>query len=841
MLHATLRSLLARKLRLLLSGVAVVLGVAFVSGTFVLTDSMGRVFDQLFATVSQGTAVNVRGVSGLGTNDTSDASASEPVPQSVLDAVRKVDGVKEAVGQVSGYAQPVDKKGKAVTTGGAPTLGVEYSVSPTQRSLTLKQGSAPSGPDQVVIDAGTARKAGFHVGDQVTILLKGPARQFTVVGIVGFGTTDNLAGATIAAFDVATAQKYVGTLGTYTDLAIASTDGVSQRELAHRVSAVLPTGFEAVTQQQSVDEASKGIKKGLGFFSTALLVFAVISLFVGGFLIFNTFSMLVAQRTRELALMRALGASRRQVTVSVLVEAVVVGLFSSVLGFVLGIGVAKGLTAALGAVGIDLPAGDTVIATRTVVASLVVGIGVTCAAALLPARKAARVAPVEALRESGPAEDRSLRRRGLVGGGLGAAGVALLATGLSQGQLNLVGLGAAGSFLGVATLSPFIARPITSALGLPFAKLGVPGKLGRDNAVRSPRRTSATAAALMVGLALVAAVSVLGSSLKSSTVKIVDSSLGADYILRTESFSPFSGEVAKALRGKPGIASVAAFRFIQAKVGSGNVPLQGVEPDALAAVLKLTPLSGSFDGLETGLAISKKAAADHGWKVGDTVPVTWQRTGVKPLKVAVVYDINQFAGDYLVSGTTFDANTSSQLLEVVGIKTTADSKPADTRALVDAAVKAYPNIQVQDQAQFVKSQGDQIDKLLNVITGLLVLSVLIAVLGIINTLALSVIERTRELGLLRAVGLQRRQLRRMIRVESVVIAVYGAILGLAVGVAFGWALVRALQDQGVTEFTVPLGRMVQVLVVAALAGVLAAALPARRAARLDVLEAVAST
>jgi putative ABC transport system permease protein len=839
MLRATIRSLLARKLRLVLSGIAVILGVAFVSGTFVLTDSMGQVFDNLFATVSKGTAVNVRGVSGLGNEG--DTSGNEPVPQAVLDAVKKVDGVKEAVGQVSGYAQAVDKKGKAVTTGGAPTLGVEWSTSPTQRSLTLKQGHEPRGPDEVAIDAGTARKADFHVGDRITVLLKGPARQFTVVGIVGFGTTDNLAGATIAAFDVASAQKYLGTPGTYTEVAVASAPGVSQKELAKRVSAVLPKGFEAVTQAQQTDEASKAIKKGLGFFSTALLVFAAISLFVGGFLIFNTFSMLIAQRTRELALMRSLGASRRQITISVLVEALIVGLFSSIVGFVLGIGVAKGLNALLGALGIDLPSGATVIATRTVVASLVVGVGVTAAAALLPARKAARVAPVEAMRESGPAEDRSLRRRGLVGAAFTLAGVGLLALGLSNGTLKVVGLGAAASFLGVATLSPFIARPVTSALGWPFARLGVPGKLGRGNAMRSPRRTSATAAALMIGLALVAAVSVLGSSLKSSTVKIVNSSLGADYILHTDHFNPFSGAVGQGLKGKPGIASVASFRFGEAKVGTSTTGIQGVEPDALATVLKLTPLSGSFRDMSTGLAISKKAAKDQGWKVGDTVPVTWRRTGLQPLKVVVVYDINQFAGDYLVSGATFDANTSDGLLGVVAIKTTPDANQQQTRALVEAAVKGYPNIVVQDQSEFVKSQGKQVDQLLNAITGLLVLSVLIAVLGIINTLALSVIERTRELGLLRAVGLQRRQLRRMIRVESVVIAVYGALLGLGVGVCFGWALVRALRSQGVTEFTLPYGRLVVVLIVAALAGVLAAALPARRAARLDVLEAVAST
>jgi putative ABC transport system permease protein len=345
----------------------------------------------------------------------------------------------------------------------------------------------------------------------------------------------------------------------------------------------------------------------------------------------------------------------------------------------------------------------------------------------------------------------------------------------------------------------------------------------------------------MIGLALVSAVSVLGASVKTSTVKIVDESFGADYILRTEQFTPFSGEVVKALRGKAGIEEIAAFRFGEAKVGGSTTQVQGVEPKALAAVLKLAVITGNLDDLETGLAISKKAAQSHGWKVGDSVPVTWRRTGAHPLTVAAIYDINQFAGDYLVSGSTFDRNTSEQLVGVVAVKTAADAKPADTRKVVDAAVKPFPNILVQDQSEFVKSQGEQIDKLLNVITGLLVLSVLIAVLGIINTLALSVVERTRELGLLRAVGLQRRQLRRMIRVESVVIAVYGALLGLGVGVAFGWALVRALHDQGVSEFSLPYGRLVQVLVVAALAGVLAAALPARRAARLDVLDAVAST
>jgi putative ABC transport system permease protein len=336
-------------------------------------------------------------------------------------------------------------------------------------------------------------------------------------------------------------------------------------------------------------------------------------------------------------------------------------------------------------------------------------------------------------------------------------------------------------------------------------------------------------------------VSVLGASLKSSTVKIVDTSLGADYVLHTDTFSPFSPEVAKALQGKPGIAEIAAFRFGRARIGGSVRSVQGVEPAALTAVLKLAVESGRLADLGSGLAVSKTLAAAQGWHVGDTVPVTWARTGSHPLKVVAIYDTNQFAGDVLVGDRTFDANNTERLLGAVAVRAVSGSDPAQTRKVVDAAVQPFPNVTVQDQAQFVASQAKQIDQLLNAITGLLVLSVLIAVLGIVNTLALSVVERTRELGLLRAVGLQRRQLRRMIRVESVVIAVYGALLGLAVGILFGWALVRALHSQGVTEFSLPVGRLVQVLVVAALAGVLAAALPARRAARLDVLEAVAST
>ena len=835
MLRTTLRSLLARKLRLLLSGLAVVLGVAFVSGTFVLTDTLGKVFDDLFEDVSAGSSVAVRGVPAL------EGGAPPPVEASLVDRVREVDGVAEAVGRVIGYAELV-VDGEPIDGSGGPSIGVDLQAGSALETLTVRAGRAPVGPAEVAVDAATAERVGIDVGDRVQVALAEGLRDVTVTGTVGLGDTDGFAGAALTAFDLETAQAVLGQPGTFQEIAVAGEEGVDDADLATRIGAVLPEAVEAVTAAQASAETSAEIKEGLGFFTTALLVFAGISLFVGAFLIFNTFSMLVAQRAKELALLRALGASRRQVTGSVLVEALVVGLFASVLGFALGIGVAVGLRGVLAALGIDLPEGDLVLAPRTLVVSLVVGVGVTAVAALLPARKAARVAPVEAMRDSGPAEERSLRKRGAAGAVLLVAGIVLLAVGLTQVELALVGLGAAVTFFGVATLSPLVARPVASVLAAPFARMGVPGKLGRANAVRSPRRTSATAAALMIGLALVSAVSVLGASLKESVGAVVDRSFGADFVLTSSSFQGFSPSVVDRLREAPELDSVLAVRSSELRVRDVTAGVTGLDPDAALDVLQIEVVEGDLASLDDGaLAVQDSVASSLGLSVGDRVPVTWSETGDAELVIGAVYQENEFLSRLAVGEQVLTDNTGSDLLEAVGVTTAEGTSPEDARRAVDAAVADLPTVTVEDRAEFVAAQRGQVDQLLNAVTVLLVLSVVIAVLGIVNTLALSVVERTRELGLLRAVGLQRRQLRRMIRVESVVIALYGALLGLVVGTGFGWALVRALRDQGITEFSLPVGRLVLVVVAAALAGVLAAALPARRAARLDVLQAVAST
>ena len=495
----------------------------------------------------------------------------------------------------------------------------------------------------------------------------------------------------------------------------------------------------------------------------------------------------------------------------------------------------------------EIPAGETVIRWRTFVVCLVVGVAVTVLAALLPARRASRVAPVQAMREAGPAEERSLRTRTAAGSAVLLLGAAALVGGLAPGQPEPHRNGGGRVLPRGHAVAPVLARPVVGLLALPFARLGVSGRLGRGNAMRSPRRTATTAAALMIGLALVAAISTLGASAKKSVVKTVATSFGADYVLHTSQYEPFTPAIAAALEDRPELADVAAFRQTRARIGRagqrGDVQsLQGVDPRALQSTLTLKVLSGSLTDLRADqLALDVTRASDLAVRVGDRVDIAWARTGRTTFTVGAVYDTNQFAGGFLVTDRAYAANVTDRKVLVVAVNARDSASAAESRAAITSVLAAYPAVEVEDQREFIDGQGRQIDSLLNIITGLLILSVLIAVLGIINTLALSVVERTRELGLLRAVGLQRRQLKRMIRVESVVIAVFGALLGVVVGLGFGYAFVSALHDQGITEFAVPTGRIVAVLLAAVAAGLVAAALPARRASRLQVLDAISHT
>lgn len=836
MLRATLRSLLARKLRLLLSATAIVLGVAFVAGALTLTDTLGKVFDNLFTDVNAKTAVEVRGRPVFAGGNDGQTSRS-PLSASLLPTLRGVAGVAGATGDVMGYAALLDRTGGLVAAGGAPIFGVNYDTNAATSTFTLRSGRAPAGPTAVALDATTARETGFRAGDQVTVLLRTGRQRFTVSGVFGFGSNDNLAGAKVLAFDQATAQTLLGRAGEFTTIRLAATPGTSDAALRDRVRTVLPATIEAVTGQESADEAAKQIKDALGFFNVFLLVFAGVALFVGSFLIFNTFNILVAQRQRELALLRALGATRGQVTRSVLVEGAVVGVLASGIGLGAGIGVALGLRALISSFGGTLPSGPLVVTSRTVLAAFVVGTVVTLLASLLPARKASAVPPVAALRDAVVA-DGSLRRSSLVGAVLLLLGIAAVAQGLT-GVLPLLGLGALLTFLGVAALSPLLSRPASRLLGRPLAR-GVPGRLGQRNAMRNPRRTASTAAALMIGLALVSAVSVLGASTKASIVKIVQGAVGADLVVQQKGFAQgFSPSIAAALRRTPGVAAVDALRFDQARVGSQVIFVTAVPHRALGATVLLTRKTGELQLSPGTLLVGENEAKARKLVVGDEIPVLYSRGTTQTLRVGGTYLDNQLVGPYLLDASAAQ-QFSRQLDGVLLIERAAGVSAPALRAAVDKAVADEPTVEVLNRTQFITSSTAQIDTVTTIISILLALSVLIAVLGIVNTLALAVIERTRELGLLRAVGLSRRQMRRMVTVEAVIVAVFGALLGIVVGSLFGVAFQRALADRGIDQLSFPVGRLTAFVVVAGLAGVLAALLPARRAARLDVLTAIAT-
>ena len=841
MLRAAIRSLLARKVRLLLTCLSVVLGVGFMAGTFVLTDTMTRAFNDLFDTAYSSIDVLVRSENAF-TAQTSSLEEREPMPESVLEQVRGVPGVARAEGDVLGYAQIVDPAtGKVIGTFGPPTAASAWNE---LNGFTLKpSGSPPSGPDQVVIDAGTAEAHDIQVGDRVEIVFEGPPGEFDVVGLAGYGDADSLGGATWALFDLRTAQRVLGKEGELDSVSVVADQGVSGLELQRRIGEVLPKGVEAVTAATVTSEAQDQISTGLGFLRTAFLVFAFVALFVGAFIIFNTFAIIVAQRTRELALFRALGASGRQVMTSVMLEATVIGVVSSLLGVLAGIGIAILLKGALSATGLEIPSSGTVILGRTFVVSIVVGTLVTVIAALVPARRAARVAPIEALREAQDRPGRSLRFRLISGVVVLALGIAPLVYGLfgtPKDALQLVGLGVALTFVGVAMLTPLIARPIASVIGLPIRKTGVPGKIGGENSMRNPRRTAATASALMIGLGLVVFVAVFGASAKASTTEILDRTLKADFILTSPTLSGFSTAAAEDLRGVQGVETVSQVRQGEVHIKGGTSFVSGLDPATFPAVSELGVTDGSLADLRGAntIAVFDDTAADNGWSVGDTITVEFPATGKLDLDVVALYSENGLIGDYALSLDTFDANVAQQLDIFVLIKAADGADLSAVRADIETALEPFPNVEVQDQAQFRDKYASFLNQILNLVTALLLFAVIIALFGVMNTLYLSIYERTRELGLLRAVGMTRRQTRSMVRWEAVIIAVMGALLGVVIGIAFGWALQQALEPKGFTELGIPGGQLAIYVVFAAVLGVFFAIFPARRAAKLNVLEAI---
>lgn len=840
--RATIRSLLARKLRLALAALSVVLGVAFVAGTFVLTDTLRTTIDTFFATLTAGSDVSVRAPSAFG--DAGPGRADRPtVPEPVLDRLRALPGVGTAAGTLAGYARVVRPDGDAAAAAGA-ALGTVWLDDDRLRPFTLRDGRAPRAPGEVAVDQGTAAGLDLEVGDEVRVLSQAAPARARVVGLLSLGTgNDGLGGLSVVAFEEGEARRLLGRPTGFDSVEVVGAPGVDQGELRRQVATAIGPGLEAVPSQAAARESAARVQDDLGFFGTLLLVFAGVSLFVGAFIILNTFQILIAQRTRELGLLRTLGATAGQIRASVLAESLAVGVVGSLVGLVFGVAVAQALQALLRSAGIDLPDAPTVFRARTAAVSLAVGVVVTTAAAALPARRAARVAPLAALGEGLGSDSPPLRRRTVAGLVVSAAGFAVLlagTVGAGNGPAN-VGLGAVVGFVGASLVAPAVTRPVAWVVGAPLARLGFSGGLGRQNAMRNPRRTAATAAALMVGLALVTLVTIFAASARRSTGRVIDRVFVADLVVgagpRSEGFSP---ELAARARRAPGVAAVAEFRQGAWRDADGvEHSLTAVNADALEAVLDLQPTSGRLADLgDGGIALHDSVAARRGLAVGDVLVMEFARTGRQEVTVEATFSAQQLTGDHLLSLTDYEANFADQLdgFAMVTLVPGADRQAA--RQALTATAAGFGGVEVRDQDAFKAELADRTTGILNLFYALLALAVVIALVGIVNTLALSVVERRRELGLLRAVGMSRRQVRAMVRCEGVVIAGLGAVLGLAVGTVVAVAMLAALRDKGLTDTAVPVARLALLAAVAGPAGVAAGVLPARRAARTDVLAAI---
>jgi putative ABC transport system permease protein len=850
MWRITLPGLLAHKVRYALTAVAVVLGVAFMAGTLIFTDTIKNTFDGLFDDVYRNTDAVVRARQPV-TPDANFTNQRHLIDARLIDDVRSVPGVAQARLGVGGYAQLVGKDGKAIgnPAAGAPTLGEGWN--PDAQSMEpytfVAGGRPPANGDEVAIDKHSADIGHLAVGDRVTVLTKHSPRQYTITGLVRWGTADSPLGASITLFDLDTAQRVLGKPGQVDEIDVMASPGVSQDELVQRLRTALPDrSLEIITGAQVVEEGQSGIRDALAFFDTFLLVFAGVALFVGSFLIFNTFSIVVAQRMRALALLRAVGASRGQMMRSVLGESVVIGLFASCVGLAAGLGLAVGLRGLLGAFGIDIPSSGLVVQSRTVVVSVVVGTLVTLAAALMPAWKAGRVAPVAALQAVSTGETTRRVRRTVNGSIVVVLATVVLLIGLYADvphRMRYVGLGGAGLFVGIAVLGPVLARPLGRALGLPLTWVGPAGRLARNNAVHNPKRTSAAAAALMIGVALVALIAVMASSTKSSISAVIDSSMRADFVVsgagQMGGQSGFSPALQRSVAALPEVSSATGIRSGSARIGGEMMMVLAVDPTHVGDLFDVDVQRGDFADMgDTGIAISRHVADARHLSIGDPVTASFPTTGSQQYVVRVVYGARQLAGDYVLPLAAAQKNFSTQLDFQVYIRLADGVAPDVGRRAVEDALAAYPNATLLDRTEFKAEQEAQIDQLLGLMYGLLGLALVIALIGIANTLALSIHERTHELGLLRAVGMTRPQLRRTVRAEAVIIAVLGTVEGLVVGTLLGWAVVIALKSEGVTTLSIPFGQLLVVAMLASLAGVVAATAPGRRAARLDVLRAI---
>jgi putative ABC transport system permease protein len=836
-----------RKLRTAVTALAVLLGVAFIAGSYVLTDTINKSFDEIFDVAYKGTDVAV----SSSTTAQGDQAAPPPFPARYLDDVRRVSGVRKAEGGIFSVVRFVDAKGDQLSSSFAPEFVSSTAPKPFD-TLTYVEGRPPRTPAETSIDTSTADRENLKIGSTLRIAAEGGVKAYRIVGLQRLGKTSS-GGSSTAQLTLPEAQRLTDKVGELDGISVQAEPGVAPKLLAKRIDRVLPARLIVETGQQAAARQSQDIKDQLSFFRVILLVFGGVALLVGSFLIFNTFSITVAQRIRELGMLRTLGATRRQILTGMILEAVVIGTLGAVLGVFAGIGFAAGLNAIFKSFGIDLPNTGMVIETRTVIVSVVIGLVVTLAAALSPALRATRVSPMAALLEAELPEGRG---RGklfyaiatlLFVGGLGLAAYGLLGSiSDSNAAAALVGGGAVATLFGVSMFSPRLVRPLASFIGWPLERLrGLTGRLARENAVRKPGRTAVTAGALMIGLAVVVFVTTFAAGISASIGNAIDRNFQGEIVLQnTDGFSPISSDAGREAAQVPGVKTVSSLSFGGAVYKGKDLSVSAVDPATVSDVLKLDWKQGSPDTLSS--LAGSQTVLDDAWakkedlKTGDRFTVRTAYERPQSLQVAgTVKDNADLLGNFVVTDrlarTAFGVREPSMTF----IKLTPGANAEQVKEAISQRVKKkFATVDTLNQAELKQDLEDQINQLVGFFYVLLALAIVISLLGIVTTLALSIHERTRELGMLRAVGMSRKQVRRLVRYEAVITALIGAILGTILGVIFATLVSRPLADEGF-ELSYPIGTLVVLLVLAALAGVAAAIWPARRAAKLDVLQALA--
>ena len=850
MARVALRGLAARRLRAALTALAIVLGVALVAGTYVLTDSITGAFDTIFQNIYSGTDATVTGRNAIdtGQNGGVGGGSAPAFSESLLTHVQGLPDVRQAVGDVSGSVQLI-QNGKAISFGGAPTLG--SSVHPSQpqfSALHLVSGRWP-GPNEVVVDTNTASKKNLHTGQAIGVQGVGPVVPMHISGLVTFGTANSLGGATLAGFLVPTIQRLLDKVGKLDEIRVTGKSGVSPRELVAQIRPILPADAQVRTGAEQARQDSSSVNSFLSTLKTILLVFAGVALFVGSFVIANSLSITIAQRTREFGTLRTLGATRRQVLRSILLESLVLGVVASVIGLLVGLALAQGLFALFNGVGLTLPNSGTLVKSRTIIVALAVGIVVTVVASLRPAMRATRVEPIAAVREGATLPEGRFARYRTAGSaaatilGFAAVFIGLFVASGTGAVLALMGLGAVLVFIGVALLSARIVPALAGILGWPSARIGGEmGRLARENTRRNPQRTASTAAALMIGLALVTLLAMLSSGIISNFKGAVNAVFAGNYAITAQNNnSPIPIAAGQAARTAPGVTAVGDVRAGEGRLFGSNSQISAVDP-GIEQVVRLNWVHGSQSVL--GSLGATGAFADQGTAQGDHLHVGSRfvvetPTGAHiPLVLRGIFKPPSGGspfGPVTMSSATWDRYYSQPQNIFSLVKMHDGVTPANTAAL-KRALAPYPNAKVQTRQQFINNQIAGLTSLLNVLYVLLALSILVSLFGIVNTLVLSVFERTREIGMLRAVGTTRRQIRRLVRHESVITALIGSVIGIVLGVAFGGLLAARVSA---IAFTIPVGSLIVFVIAAWVVGLLAAIFPARRAARLQPLQALA--